>query len=50
MSLVVSPGLQGEFAFVIYDNKHKQPFAARDPSGEEHLYYHVTGELIQSRF
>jgi hypothetical protein len=33
---------QGEFAFVIYDNKHKQPFAARDPSGEECLYYHVS--------
>lgn len=33
--------MQGEFAFVIYDNKHKQPFAARDPSGEECLFYHV---------
>jgi asparagine synthetase B (glutamine-hydrolysing) len=27
---------------VIYDNKHKQPFAARDPSGEECLYYHIS--------
>eukprot|EP00878_Enallax_costatus_P001544 GHUV01001695.1.p1 GENE.GHUV01001695.1~~GHUV01001695.1.p1 ORF type:complete len:338 (+),score=71.75 GHUV01001695.1:200-1213(+) len=40
--LIMLSELQGEFAFVIYDNKHKQPFAARDPSGEEHLYYHVT--------
>jgi hypothetical protein len=34
--------LQGEFAFVIYDNKRKQAFAARDPSGDEPLFYHVT--------
>jgi len=36
---------QGEFAFVIYDNKHKQAFAARDPSGSESLYYHL-GECL----
>ncbi|KAF6253592.1 hypothetical protein COO60DRAFT_1703730 [Scenedesmus sp. NREL 46B-D3] len=40
--LIMLSELQGEFAFVIYDNKHKQPFAARDPSGEECLYYHVS--------
>lgn len=34
--------LQGEFAFVIYDNKRKQAFAARDPSGDEPLFYHIT--------
>ncbi|WIA11434.1 hypothetical protein OEZ85_011551 [Tetradesmus obliquus] len=39
--LIMLSELQGEFAFVIYDNKHKQPFAARDPSGEECLFYHV---------
>lgn len=36
--------LQGEFAFVIYDNKRKQAFAARDPSGDEPLFYHITEE------
>jgi len=34
--------LQGEYAFVIYDNKRKQAFAARDPSGDEPLFYHIT--------
>eukprot|EP00879_Flechtneria_rotunda_P024427 GHRR01025895.1.p1 GENE.GHRR01025895.1~~GHRR01025895.1.p1 ORF type:complete len:172 (+),score=56.63 GHRR01025895.1:1317-1832(+) len=34
-------GLQGEYAFIIYDNKKKQAFAARDPSGDEPLYYHI---------
>eukprot|EP00882_Tetradesmus_deserticola_P002878 GHRQ01003060.1.p1 GENE.GHRQ01003060.1~~GHRQ01003060.1.p1 ORF type:complete len:363 (+),score=129.77 GHRQ01003060.1:132-1220(+) len=42
--LIMLSELQGEFAFVIYNNKHKQPFAARDPSGEECLYYHVSGD------
>lgn len=36
--------LQGEFAFVIYDNKRKQAFAARDPSGDEPLYFHISDE------
>lgn len=36
--------MQGEFAFVIYDNKRKQAFAARDPSGDEPLFYHITEE------
>jgi hypothetical protein len=36
--------VQGEFAFVIYDNKRKQAFAARDPSGDEPLFYHITEE------
>eukprot|EP00775_Hariotina_reticulata_P006219 gene6219-6456_t len=39
--LIMLSELQGEFAFVIYDNKHKQAFAARDPSGSETLYYHL---------
>jgi asparagine synthetase B (glutamine-hydrolysing) len=29
---------------VIYDNARKQAFAARDPSGQEPLYYHITDE------
>jgi hypothetical protein len=33
---------QGHYAFVIYDNKRKQAFAARDPSGSEPLYFQVT--------
>lgn len=40
LHILVDAAAQGEYAFVIYDNKHKQPFAARDPSGEQHLYYH----------
>lgn len=34
-------GLQGEYSFVIYDHKRRQAFAARDPSGDEPLYYHI---------
>ncbi len=33
--------LQGQYAFVIYDNHKKQAFAARDPSGVEPLYYRI---------
>lgn len=36
--------LQGEYALVIYDNKRKQAFAARDPSGEEPLFYHIADD------
>lgn len=36
--------LQGQYAFVIYDNNRKQAFAARDPSGAEKLYYHVSDD------
>jgi hypothetical protein len=35
-------GLQGEYSFVIYDHKRRQAFAARDPSGDEPLYYHIS--------
>jgi hypothetical protein len=34
--------LQGEYSFVIYDHKRRQAFAARDPSGDEPLYYHIS--------
>jgi glutamine phosphoribosylpyrophosphate amidotransferase len=40
--IIMLSELQGEFAFVIYDNKRKQAFAARDPSGDEPLFYHIT--------
>jgi hypothetical protein len=36
--------LQGQYAFVIYDNQRKQAFAARDPSGSELLFYHVSDD------
>lgn len=40
--LIMLSELQGQYAFVIYDNKRKQAFAARDPSGSEPLYFQVT--------
>lgn len=42
--MLLVAGLQGEYAFVIYDNKRKQAFAARDPSGDEPLYYYISEE------
>ena len=33
--------LQGQYAFVIYDSSKKQAFAARDPGGQQMLYFSV---------
>jgi len=42
--LIMLSELQGQYAFVIYDNHRKQAFAARDPSGSETLFYHVSDD------
>lgn len=34
--------MQGEYSFIIYDHKRRQAFAARDPSGGEPLFYHIS--------
>lgn len=39
--MIMLSELQGQYAFVIYDNHKKQAFAARDPSGAEPLYYQI---------
>jgi asparagine synthase (glutamine-hydrolysing) len=31
----------GEFVFVIWDARHRRPFAARDAAGTRHFYYHT---------
>lgn len=39
--LIVLSELQGQYAFVIYDNNRRQAFAARDPSGSETLFFRM---------
>ena len=34
-----SAWLQGQYSFVIYDGSKKQAFAARDPGGQQPLYF-----------
>lgn len=38
--------LCGDFAFAIWNSRHRELYAARDPFGIKTLYYHVTAELI----
>ncbi len=38
--------LIGDFAFIIWDNRNKTIFAARDPSGVRSLYYFVNKEKL----
>ena len=41
---------QGHYAFVLYDGDRKCALAARDPSGQEELYYreqvHTKGRIV----
>lgn len=44
IKLMVNALVQGQYSFMIYDGGKKQVFAARDPGGQQPLYYSLESD------